>query len=529
MKINVKFLCVFIAILFMIPVSIVIANNADNIVYYRGFDSSSFYTLGFKRVSKEDNLAGISADTLFTRVAGVKTMKNKVLKSNSLHRLNPSNSNVLLDDLDQSQEQSNSYYKVYGDRWFAQSFKNTRGKLTKVEILINKHTKKSSKTNKLSDGSLGKKLKTNILALGERKKVLEARPLPTNSKIGNLTIAIRYQLNGEDVVNKTLSPDQIPKNGDGQRITFDFSDVDIWVDTTYYIVVYSDGGDEDNYYRWYYGDNNPYSNGYAQYSTNAGNSWNSLTNIDFCFRTYSSISGEEPDGVVERWALLVGVAEYITPETKAKYADYDAVDFKNVLVHHGWQEDHIKVLTNEQATKNNILSYLNWLDTMEDQDDIVIYSHSSHGGLIPGYSYALYTYDSSIWDYTLDAKLDKLGSKNVLVVLDCCESGGFIPTLGKPGRVILTSCRSYEYSGATDKLRNGVFTYFLVSEENIIDEIPGVDGAFAREECDTNHDGWISAEEAYKHAYKWTEWYASWGMHPQIDDKYSGQLRITQV
>ena len=521
MKVDIKFLCIFVVMLFLVPVGVVLANSDDNTYY----GASGFYTLGLKGLGADYDLVDGFARGVSIKPVADRISKSRVLKSNSLHRLKPSNSNVLLDDLDQSQEKSDNYYKVYGDHWYAQSFKNTKGKLTKVEILINKHTKKSSKSNRVSIGRFRNSLKIDLLS--------KNKPLPTSGKIGNLTIAIRYQLNGEDVVNKTLSPDQIPKNGDGQWITFDFSDVDIWVDTTYYIVVYSDGGDEDNYYRWYYGDNNPYSNGYAQYSTNAGNSWNSLTNIDFCFRTYSSISGEEPDGVVERWALLVGIAEYIDPDANVLGLDNDAVDFKNVLVHHGWQEDHIKVLTNEQATKNNILSYLNWLDTMEDQDDIVIYSHSSHGGLVPGYSYALATYDSSIWDYTLDAKLDNLGSKNVLVVLGCCESGGFIPTLGKPGRVILTSSKATEYSYSSSDVRNSIFVYFLVAEEDYFTRVPGIDGAFAREDCDTNHDGWISAEEAFAHASYWTTWWAKnhfyVNQHPQKYDGYSGELKIIQI
>ena len=166
---------------------------------------------------------------------------------------------------------------------------------------------------------------------------------------------------------------------------------------------------------------------------------------------------------------------------------------------------------------------------MEDQDDIVIYSHSAHGGLVPGYSYSLCTYDWSIWDYELDAKLDNLGSKNVLVVLGCCQSGGFIPTLGQTGRVILTSSRASEYSYGSSELRNSIFDYFLVSEEDIIEELSGVDGAFAREDCDYNHDGWVSAEEAFYLASMWTTWYIYYRQHPQIYDGCPGELKITQV
>ncbi|KAA0004188.1 MAG: hypothetical protein FE043_01225 [Thermoplasmata archaeon] len=63
--------------------------------------------------------------------------------------------------------------------------------------------------------------------------------------------------------------------------------------------------------------------------------------------------------------------------------------------------------------------------------------------------------------------------------------------------------------------------------------IEGKDGAFARDDPDTNseyggnNDGWISAEEAYAYAAKWTnrEWDQ---MHPQISDMYPGDLNIVK-
>ena len=525
MKINVKFLCVFIAILFMIPVGIVIANNADNIVYYRGFDSSSFYTLGFKRVSTEDNLAGMSAGGLSTRVAGVKTMKNKVLKSNSLHRLNPSNSNVLLDDLDQSQEKSDNYYKVYGDHWYAQSFipSSDKSKLTKVEILINKHTK--SKT-------LGIKTLSTRKNLFER---LKNRIRVLGNKLGSITLEIRETLDGRPITDRTLKPDEIPKNGDGSWIVFDVSDVDLWLDHTYYIVVHADGGDESNYYRWYFAGNDPYGRGMAYSSYDNATTWNNEPNNDFCFRTYGELSDELPDGKTEHWALLVGVANYSSPDVKSPYCDCDAIDFKSVLVHHGWQSDHIRVLVNEQATGSNILEGLQWLDEMADQDDLVIYFHSAHGS-----DDHIRTYEGALWAYELDLELLQCGAENILVVLDCCESGGFIPYLKLTNRVILTSSKSNEYGTAFDILRNGAFTYFLVDETGTWSKQSGwptpkegKDGAFARKSCDTNHDGWISAEEAYAYAAIYTPRFVreQWGVsqHPQIYDGYPGELKITKI
>jgi hypothetical protein len=107
MNIRVKFVCVFITMLFLIPATIVLANNnIGNNIYYRGFGSPGFYTLGFKGV-------------------GVKTVKKIVLKPSSTGLVKSpfkGVSDVLLDDLDQSQEQSDGFYKIYGDRWYAQSF-----------------------------------------------------------------------------------------------------------------------------------------------------------------------------------------------------------------------------------------------------------------------------------------------------------------------------------------------------------------------------------------------------------------------
>jgi len=177
---------------------------------------------------------------------------------------------------------------------------------------------------------------------------------------------------------------------------------------------------------------------------------------------------------------------------------------------------------------------------MEDEDDIVIYFHAAHGGLIPGCGYAISTYYYRLWDYELNYLLHWLGSKNILVVIDCCNSGGFIPALKFTNRIILTSSKSNEYSTAFDILENGAFMYFLVDETGIWSKQSGwptpkegKDGAFARKSCDTDHDGWISAEEAYAYAAVYTPRFVreQWGVsqHPQIYDGYPGELKITKI
>jgi hypothetical protein len=131
----------------------------------------------------------------------------------------------------------------------------------------------------------------------------------------------------------------------------------------------------------------------------------------------------------------------------------------------------------------------------------------------------------------------------MLIVLESCEAAAAIPCLAFTNRVLLTSSKSNEYSISSDELQNSVFVYFLVDETGTCSKqfgwpipLEGRDGAFARKSCDTNHDGWVSAEEAYTYAAPYTTKFAwehfehgrVW-QHPQIYDGYPGELKITQI
>jgi len=528
MKINVKFLCVFIAVLFLVPAGAVLANNniGDDNLYY---GASGFYTLGLKGLGADYDVVDGFARGVSIKPVADRISKSRVLKSDSLQRVKPSNgnSNVLLDEVDQSQEQSDNFYKVYGDHWYAQSFipGSDKSKLTKVEILINKHTKTKS-------------LRVKTLSAGGKIFGKLIKPLQ-NNKLGSITLEIRETLDGRPIVDRTLRPDEIPKNGNGEWVVFDVPDIDLWIDHTYYIVVHASGGDENNYYRWYFAGNDPYGRGMGFSSYDNATTWNNEPNNDFCFRTYGELSDELPDGKTEYWALLVGVAKY-EYGSFWKHVDNDAYDFRDVLIHHGWQNDHIVVLTNEQATEKNITDALRWIDSMEDEDDLVIYFHAAHGS---DHYICTYEYYGGFMSYELDAMLHWLGSKNILAIIECCYSGGFISALKFTNRIILTSSRATEYSISNSYIENGVFAYFLADETGTCSKqfgwptpLEGKDGAFARKSCDTNNDGWVSAEEAYTYAapytakFAWEHYeYGRVNQHPQIYDGYPGELKITKI
>jgi len=232
------------------------------------------------------------------------------------------------------------------------------------------------------------------------------------------------------------------------------------------------------------------------------------------------------DGVVKRYALVVGISEYDDPSSNLQYSDDDAVDVQNWLAACGWSPANIQVLLNSQATKAAIKAGITWLVTTADADDIVLFYQSGHGTTeqdLPPYDEAYDGIDESLCTYELlagkfirDDELSlwfrALRTRKYVVLLDTCFSGGHIRSVGGQGGshqffdflpegpqgvqtrdlddlnggVVVTACRDYEYSLEMDELQNGLFTYHLVD---------GLSSSYA----DMNQNGFVSAEELYSY------------------------------
>jgi len=315
----------------------------------------------------------------------------------------PVNVSLNLDEPDQSQTSSNNGYKIYSNHWAAQSFKPSKEKITRIQILVNRTEKKIFEIHGFF----------SLLLNFFRQYIYNFINLEwkffNKNEIGNITVSIRASLYGNDLVSKSLSPDEIPKNKNAGWIEFDLPDYVVTSGRTYYIVVKADGGDEKHYYTWRYIDYNRYSDGKAYVSNDGGGSWDSQ-DWDFAFKTYGSLAGEEPDGVVERWAVIVGIDDYEgSGSSDLPWSVEDALDMKNVLISHGWKSDHIKLLINSEATGSNIRSAIRWMDSKEDEDDIVVFFFSGHG--FYGNSIAVYPWNL-FYMSRLDEEMDKLGFKS---------------------------------------------------------------------------------------------------------------------
>lgn len=175
--------------------------------------------------------------------------------------------------------------------------------------------------------------------------------------------------------------------------------------------------------------------------------------------------GEEPptggDGVVNKYALCIGISDYEGTDSDLTYCDDDAYDWINYLQSEGYQ---IISLLNNQATHANILAALQQLADLEDADDMVAVTYSGHGYYSREYrescwvSHDLY----GVWETEIDPISDTFDSTAIFWFNDCCNIGTF-SDLANNGWVVGmgSTTRTYTYDGDST-MNNGIYTYYAM-------------------------------------------------------------------
>ncbi|MBU4350284.1 caspase family protein [bacterium] len=267
-------------------------------------------------------------------------------------------------------------------------------------------------------------------------------------------------------------------------------------------------------------------------------------------------------------AVIVGIEDY-QYITDLSYTIDDALDTQDVLVFYGnWDMGNIQLLTDGNASKSDIQSAITNMAKLADANDVCLFFFSGHGSRIPdddGDEGNANLYDEVIcpWDTTEDLKKetvisdDELGDwlvacqGNVVVILDTCMSGGFtkgieetvktVPNprvpkdaiakkhfgeglverlkqrpisrdLDKTGYVVLMACEEDKSAYESRRLKNGVFTYYIVE---------GFWGP-----ADANSDNNVSAEEDFYYADPLVLKYKPTSQDPQLWDGYEGELLV---
>lgn len=198
--------------------------------------------------------------------------------------------------------------------------------------------------------------------------------------------------------------------------------------------------------------------------------------------------------VDDKWALIIGISRFKDPTMDLKYPAKDASDFRDYLVKEaGFAEDHVKLITDGEATRAGILSAIGdkWLPKTAQPDDLVVIYISSHGSPSKmdneGSNYIiahdtkkdeLYATGISLQNLASMIK-DRVHCDRVLVILDACHSGaadtrkdskglsrigGFDVgniSMGK-GMMIVCSSQPSQVSWESRNYQNGVFTRQLI-------------------------------------------------------------------
>lgn len=212
------------------------------------------------------------------------------------------------------------------------------------------------------------------------------------------------------------------------------------------------------------------------------------------------------------YAIVIGISKYQNVPS-LNHADKDAISFYNYLLSSGGgikDTNDVKLFINENATSYNIVSAMEYLMGIVNENDKIYFYFAGHGDVENKSAYKLGYLLCSTSPKTcypaggcLDMNYLQVFAKTlidkkdtVVLVLDACRAGNLLAG-GDDGKIAFSvavnewkgitkilSCQPGESSYEYNNLGNGgagVFTYYLIR---------GLKGL-----ADYNHDGFVTLEE----------------------------------
>ncbi|UCE73784.1 MAG: caspase family protein [Methanomassiliicoccales archaeon] len=222
---------------------------------------------------------------------------------------------------------------------------------------------------------------------------------------------------------------------------------------------------------------------------------------------------DKEDPSVDKWAVVIGIADYKGRMDDLMYTDDDAQDMYDYLIGQGYPAGNIKLLLNRQAKGDAIYEAIDWMEQWEGPNSECVFFYSGHGSYYDGYNDGdTEIRDESIICWELKHILDgflrdafsSFESHKIAFIFDSCFSGGMDDLAGS-GRVVVTACDEDELSwDGADWQQNGAFTYYYLEGLDIYNT---VEGAF-------------TYGTPLAHDFVLSEY--SYDMNPQIYDQYDG-------
>ncbi len=247
------------------------------------------------------------------------------------------------------------------------------------------------------------------------------------------------------------------------------------------------------------------------------------------------------------WVVLVGIANYNQKATNIKNLDFtvnDAIAMKNFYLSSnggGVPEENIILLTDKQATKENILNTLKDKFFKAQENDLIVFYFAGHGTaddnnelyLIPHVYKEIDDFEFAIHYKEIEKIFMQSKANKKLWIMDACHSGGALAErkgtiqevwrdLGERDIAVITSSNVGQTSLEASEIKRGVFSYCLT--RGLIDEA---------NKADEDKDGFISILELFNYVkVETTEKALELRNHkqtPQIDGKFNIRLPIGEV
>ncbi|KKN35179.1 hypothetical protein LCGC14_0786310 [marine sediment metagenome] len=220
----------------------------------------------------------------------------------------------------------------------------------------------------------------------------------------------------------------------------------------------------------------------------------------------------------EAYAIVIGIEDYQGDDSDLEYSRDDALAMYSFLIYeYNYKPENIILLLDSDATNSGINNAFSQINNKITSEDVFLFYFSGHGGADTNWGEYILPYDSInpfnpshiYFDYVLEARIDNLNVDQKYVIIDSCNSGGFIDEIQATGSYIITSCRDYELSYEASDLAHGIFTYYFLQS--------------LEQATDSNGDGVISFEEQFPYAYTNTRVYSNYNSYPQQSDGITGQ------
>ncbi len=225
------------------------------------------------------------------------------------------------------------------------------------------------------------------------------------------------------------------------------------------------------------------------------------------------------------WAVIIGISDYAGKTQDLPGSANDAYAMRDHLKRLGWRDDHIYMLTNSGATRDNILRGIRWLASKTNYRSAAIFHFSGHemptrttaDGDNEAQDVQIRAHDNRfIIDGDLGRELGRVKAGRMWIDMSLCRAGGFNDA-GIPGknRIVTYASPQKELAYEDSSLRHSVFSYYLVAQ------------GMGKKLADQNRDGKVSVEEAFWWARTRTTDRTSGRQHPAMNDQYSGDFSIT--